>query len=197
MEPSYTILYWHWLIFGMLLMMLELFVPSMTILWFGLGGLLVGAWLWVVPGAGFSLQLFVWALASCGFVLLWFKLLKPRMVHRTTAGISREAVLGEVGQVIQPAGDERLGRVRFTTPLLGEDEWYALYVRYLGERADRLSEIEVQTQITSWRLPKEWYPGEDAEERRFQWSVEVVRLEEDQPPKPISPEGQVRTFKWE
>ena len=123
MESSHVILYWHWLILGMLLMMVELFVPSLTILWFGLGGLLVGLWLWVAPGTRFSLQLFVWALASCGFVLLWFKLLKPRMIHRTTAGISREAVLGEVGQVTRPAEMDRLGRVRFTTPLLGEDEW--------------------------------------------------------------------------
>jgi membrane protein implicated in regulation of membrane protease activity len=118
-----VILYWHWLIFGMVLMKVELFVPSMTILWFGLGGLLVGLWMWVAPGTGFSLQLFLWAIASCGFVLLWFKLLKPRMIHRTTAGISREAVVGEVGQVIRAAAEDGLGRVRFTTPLLGEDEW--------------------------------------------------------------------------
>lgn len=116
-------LYWHWLIFGMLLMMVELFVPSMTILWFGLGGLVVGLWLWVMPSTGITLQLFIWALASCGFVLLWFKLLKPRMVHRTTAGISREALIGEIGLVLRAAKGDRLGRVRFTTPLLGEDEW--------------------------------------------------------------------------
>lgn len=118
-----AILYWHWLIFGMLLMMVELFVPSMTILWFGLGGLIVGLWLWVAPSTGLSLQLFIWALASCGFVLLWFKLLKPRMVHRTTAGVSREAMIGEIGLVLRPAEGDRLGKVRFTTPLLGEDEW--------------------------------------------------------------------------
>lgn len=118
-----AILYWHWLIFGMLLMMVELFVPSMTILWFGLGGLVVGLWLWVIPGSGITLQLFIWALASCGFVLLWFKLLKPRMIHRTTAGISREAMIGEIGLVLRAAEGDRLGRVRFTTPLLGEDEW--------------------------------------------------------------------------
>jgi inner membrane protein len=123
MTSSHVVLYWHWLIFGMLLMMVELFIPSMTILWFGLGGLLVGVWLWVAPATGFSMQLFVWALASCGFVLLWFKLLKPRMLHRTKAGISREAVLGEVGQVIKAAEADQLGRVRFTTPLLGADEW--------------------------------------------------------------------------
>ena len=123
MQSQVTLLYWHWLILGMLLMMVELFIPSMTILWFGLGGILVGLWLLAAPGTAFSIQLFVWALASCGFVFLWFKLLKPRMVHRTTAGISREAVLGEVGQVIRAPGEEPLGKVRFTTPLLGEDEW--------------------------------------------------------------------------
>jgi inner membrane protein len=123
MTSSQVILYWHWLIFGMLLMMVELFIPSMTILWFGLGGLLVGCWLWVAPTTHFSAQLFLWALASCGFVLLWFKLLKPRMLHRTKAGISREAVLGEVGQVIKATGADQLGCVRFTTPLLGADEW--------------------------------------------------------------------------
>jgi inner membrane protein len=123
MGSSPLILYWHWLIFGMLLMMVELFIPSMTILWFGLGGLLVGVWLWLAPATGLSLQLFIWALASCTFVLLWFKLLKPKMIHRTKAGISREAVLGEVGQVIKAMGANQLGRVRFTTPLLGADEW--------------------------------------------------------------------------
>ena len=35
--------YWHWLVFGMVLIMAELFVPSFTIFWFGLGGLLVAA----------------------------------------------------------------------------------------------------------------------------------------------------------
>ena len=45
------------------------------------------------------------------------------MVDRTKAGISREAILGETGQVIRIPERENRGIVRFTTPLLGADEW--------------------------------------------------------------------------
>ena len=45
------------------------------------------------------------------------------MKDRTKAGISREAILGESGQVIKLPGQENRGIVRFTTPLLGTDEW--------------------------------------------------------------------------
>ena len=33
--------YWHWLVFGMVLIMAEIFASSFTIFWFGRGGLLV------------------------------------------------------------------------------------------------------------------------------------------------------------
>ena len=39
---SFKILYWHWLVFGMILMLLELAIPSFTIFWFGLGGVVIG-----------------------------------------------------------------------------------------------------------------------------------------------------------
>ena len=44
---GFQMLYWHWLVFGMILMLLELVVPSFTIFWFGLGGLVVGVLLLV------------------------------------------------------------------------------------------------------------------------------------------------------
>jgi membrane protein implicated in regulation of membrane protease activity len=45
------------------------------------------------------------------------------MKDRTKAGISREAVLGESGQVIEAPKAGNHGIVRFTTPILGADEW--------------------------------------------------------------------------
>ncbi|WP_432822783.1 NfeD family protein [Trichloromonas sp.] len=120
---SFTLLFWHWLALGLILILAELFIPSFTIFWFGLGALLVGAILWAAPELSLSWQLFIWAIASSGFTFLWFKLLKPRMTDRTKAGLSREAVLGESGQVIAVPRDGKRGTVRFTTPLLGSDEW--------------------------------------------------------------------------
>lgn len=114
---------WYWLVFGMVLIIAELFIPSFTIFWFGLGALIVGGVLFFFPVLSFSWQLFLWACASCLFTFLWFKFFKPLMFDRTKAGISREAVVGENGQVVKLSTDEKHGIVRFTTPLLGSDEW--------------------------------------------------------------------------
>lgn len=114
---------WHWLILGMGLIIAELFIPSFTIFWFGLGALVVAGWLFVAPGLPLTGQLLVWALASALFTWLWFRLIRPRMKDRTKAGISREAVLGESGRVIRAPESDRRGMVRFATPLLGADEW--------------------------------------------------------------------------
>jgi membrane protein implicated in regulation of membrane protease activity len=117
------IFYWYWLVFGMLLIIAEIFIPSFTIFWFGLGAIIVGGLLFFIPNLSFSWQLFTWAVASCLFTLLWFKFFKPLMSDRTKAGISREAILGESGQVVKIPAEKRHGIVRFTTPLLGSDEW--------------------------------------------------------------------------
>lgn len=120
---QFKILYWYWLVFGMLLIIAELFIPSFTIFWFGLGAVLVSLILWLLPDLSLSWQLFIWAIASIVFTLLWFKFFKPLMTDRTKAGISREAVIGESGRVISVPQESRRGVVRFTAPLLGEDEW--------------------------------------------------------------------------
>jgi membrane protein implicated in regulation of membrane protease activity len=117
------VLYWYWLVFGMLLMIAELFIPSFTIFWFGLGALIVALILWLLPELSLSWQLFIWAIASIVFTLLWFTFFKPLMTDRTKAGISREAVIGESGRVIRVPQESRRGVVRFATPLLGDDEW--------------------------------------------------------------------------
>ena len=120
---EFKLLYWYWLVFGMVLIIAELFIPSFTIFWFGLGAILVAGVLLIFPDLAISWQLFIWAIASCILTFLWFKFLKPLMADRTKAGISREAILGESGQVIRIPAQEKRGIVRFTTPLLGADEW--------------------------------------------------------------------------
>jgi membrane protein implicated in regulation of membrane protease activity len=120
---EFKVLFWHWLVFGMLLMIVEVFLPGFVILWFGLGAILVSLLMLVLPDLPFSWQLFCWAMSSAIFTALWFRYFKPLMKDRTKAGISREAALGESGLVVRvPAGHER-GVVRFTTPLLGAEEW--------------------------------------------------------------------------
>jgi hypothetical protein len=127
---------WHWLIFGMLLILAELVVPSFTIFWFGLAALLVAAALWLAPELRLSTQLYLWAGGSCLFTFLWFRYIRPRMTDRTKAGIAREAAIGECGQVIRAPTAGQRGVVRFTTPLLGAEEWAVICEQPLavGER---------------------------------------------------------------
>lgn len=115
--------YWHWLVFGMVLIIAEIFIPSFTIFWFGLGAIVVAGVLLLDAEIGFTWQLLVWAIASCVFTVLWFKFIRPMMTDRTRAGIAREAAIGEIGQVIRTPARHQRGVVRFTIPLLGSEEW--------------------------------------------------------------------------
>lgn len=115
--------YWHWLVFGMTLIIAELFIPSFTIFWFGLGALAVGTLLWIIPDVGLTAQLLIWTVCSVLMTLFWFLVMKPRMTDKTKAGLSREALVGETGLVIRVPDTAHRGTVRFTKPLLGSDEW--------------------------------------------------------------------------
>jgi len=120
---AFELVSWHWLVLGIFLVIMEIFVPSFTVLWFGLGALVVGVVLWPLPDLPLAGQLMIWIVASCAFALGWFKYFKPRMIDKTTAGIARESAIGESGQVIRAPVAESRGLVRFAVPILGDDEW--------------------------------------------------------------------------
>ena len=137
--------WWYWIITGFLLIGLELIVPSFTIIWFGLGALVVGAikLLWSdFPLAG---QILLWAVASISFTVMWFKYLKPKN-NRSSAGMSKEGIVGETGIIIRGT-DDSYGRgiVRFRISVLGADEWscYSEVVLHVGDTV-RVTDIEGQ-----------------------------------------------------
>ena len=115
--------YWHWILLGIALAIAEMFLASFTVLWFGLGAVLVGVLMLLFPSISLNLQLSLWIVFSGGFAIFWFKYFRPRMVDKTKAGIAREAVIGESGTVIKSPAEGNRGIVRFSTPILGEDEW--------------------------------------------------------------------------
>ena len=115
--------YWQWIVFGIALMLSEIFIASFFIVWFGAAAVVVGLLVLPLPNMSGTAQLVIWAISSASFALAWFKLIKPLNIDKTKAGLSKEALLGEVGQVLQvPSGDKR-GKVRFPAPVLGSDEW--------------------------------------------------------------------------
>lgn len=115
--------YWHWLVVGMILIIAEIFVPSFTLFWFGLGAIAVAVLLLLFPDMSPIWQMFTWAVSSSVLTFLWFKFFRAWMPDRTKAGAGREAIIGESGIVVRLPMDKIHGTVRFTTPVLGSDEW--------------------------------------------------------------------------
>ncbi len=117
------IAYWHWLIFGLCLALAEMVLLSFVALWFGLGAIVVGLLLWVVPFS-FTLQLLLWIVLSIFIVYAWFKWVSPHFKNKSLSGMAREGMIGQTGIVIEYNSlHTGRGTLRFSVPILGSDEW--------------------------------------------------------------------------
>lgn len=137
--------WWYWIIAGFCLIGLELIVPSFTIIWFGLGALVVGFITLVWPSFPVAGQVALWSVASICFTVMWFKYLKPKG-NMSSAGMSKEGIIGETGIIIRGTQDSYgRGVVRFRISVLGADEWgcYSEEVLKIGDSV-RVEDIEGQ-----------------------------------------------------
>jgi len=98
---------WNWLVFGLLLMGLELMLPGVFLFWVGLAALLVGL-LSVVIAPPWQLQLLMFAVFAAAAVPVW------RRVARSNSGVSNsnpflnkrsEAMIGRVFTLEKPIVD--------------------------------------------------------------------------------------------
>lgn len=116
--------YWHWLLLGMALSLLEIFVPSFVFLIFGMSAVVVSGVVFIAPDIALSTQVILWAISICLNAAMWFKLIKPRLTDRTMAGLSKEMISNKTGIVIEaPSAHVKQGKLRFSVPILGNDEW--------------------------------------------------------------------------
>ena len=111
-----------WLILGVVLIVLEIVIPSFVVIWFGIAALLTGiVSCWVTD---LTMQSAVFAFFSgLSITVGWFGFLK-NAASRSQAGQGKESVQGERGIVsaVKP-GDFPAGKVRFSVAVLGSDEW--------------------------------------------------------------------------
>jgi inner membrane protein len=139
------ILWWHWVVLGIVLMLLELAVPAFFLIWFGLGALIVGALLALFTSAPFALQVLAWTAFSLLFIWLWFKVFKPN-IYKSRAGMARGSLIGEVGLVTRDIRPYEKGQIRFQKPILGDEVWESIADEEIrvGERV-RVLEVEGNT----------------------------------------------------
>ena len=118
-----SLLWWHWILLGILLVILELAVPSFTIFWFGLGAILTGLLTAVLPGLSIEWQLLVFSASSIGFTFLWFRYFRPRK-RGSSETTDEQVAIGQTGiaatRALTPG---EIGQVVFSVPVMGHESW--------------------------------------------------------------------------
>jgi len=117
-----TMEWWYWIVGGIVLVLLELVIPSFFVLWFGLGAFIVGLLLLVAPGFPLAGQMLLWAIASAIMTVLWFRVFS-RIKNKTRIGTASGDVIGEIGLLVAETTPFKRGKVRFQRPILGAEEW--------------------------------------------------------------------------
>ncbi len=117
----HSMLWWHWVVFGLLLVVSEIVVPLFVIIWFGLAAIIVGFidFLFDTP---FTLEIALWTILSVVLLVLWFKFFKGKSI--TESGQS-DFRLETKGIVIKKIPHGERGKVRFEAPVLGSSQWHA------------------------------------------------------------------------
>lgn len=63
--------YWHWLALALVLIIIEMLVPSAIFLWFGVAAGVVGVLILLFPGMAWQVQLILFSVLSVGSLLAW------------------------------------------------------------------------------------------------------------------------------
>ena len=136
------VLYWHWIVIGLIMLAAEMFIPAFFMLWLGASAIVVGLVMLVVNSMPFSIQVLLWTGLSVIFLLVWFRYLSPIMKTKSLSGMALENLVGKSGTVIEHSTETTRGKIRFSAPLLGNDEWEVICEQSL-KPGDRAQVIEV------------------------------------------------------
>lgn len=112
--------WWHWLIIGFVLCLLELAVPAFVLVWLGIAALFLGGVAAAFP-LSLAAQLLLWAVLSVVMVFAWMRIFGGQR-SATRAGTS-ESGIGEIGLLTGDVMPFQRGEVLFQRPFLGSDRW--------------------------------------------------------------------------
>ncbi len=137
-----NVLWWHWIVVGIVFVAAEIIVPSFVIVWLGLAAIIVGAVDYFAQPS-FSTELYMWTLLSVFFLALWFSYFKK--TWRASVGQAKGEYIHIKGSVIEVLGGRRY-RAEFELPVLGDRRWIVESAREL-EVGDTIEVDKVYGQI--------------------------------------------------
>jgi membrane protein implicated in regulation of membrane protease activity len=141
------ITWWHWIVLGILFIIIEMGTGTFITLGFGIAAVIVGL-LVLLFGLNFLTQTILWILLSVSIIAVLFKYFKKQPTV-SSSGQSDQGLstLGTVTESIEAHGR---GRVRFDHPVLGNTVWHASSDRTI-ESGERVAIEEVNGQLIKVR----------------------------------------------
>ena len=117
-----TILWWHWIVLGIALLIWDMSMGTFFILGLGVAAIIVGI-LDIFFDLSFTVELTIWMILSILAIAAWFKWFREEPVTESGQSNYRLDTLGVVLEDIQP---HSRGKVKFDTPVLGNTHWHAI-----------------------------------------------------------------------
>ena len=137
-----TVTWWHWIVLGVALIVIEMSTGTFFMLTLGVSAILVGIIDWMIP-ISFQMQLLLWIIFSILAIVAWLKWFKDKVISNSGQSDYRLDTLGVVTEEIKP---HHRGKVRFDTPVLGNTEWHATAKIEIPE-GTRIKIVEVNGQL--------------------------------------------------
>ena len=116
-----TVLWWHWIVLGIILLILEMNMGTFFMLGLGVAAIIVGI-IDTLVDTSFTMELSIWMLLSILAIAAWFKWFREPPLTDSGQSNYRLDTLGIVREDIQP---HSRGKVTFDAPVLGNTSWHA------------------------------------------------------------------------
>ncbi len=137
-----TILWWHWIVIGFILLILEMNTGTFIMLGLGVAAIVVGI-LDITMHLSFTSEVLMWAVLSVLSFIAWKKWAKVE--HISNSGQSNYN-LDTIGTVTKAIAPHSRGKVTFDTPVLGNTSWTATATQNIAKDT-RIKIVEIHGQL--------------------------------------------------
>jgi len=137
-----TVLWWHWIFFGIVLLILEMNTGTFFMLGLGITAILVG-FIDTTMSTSFAVELSIWMILSILAIIAWVKWFKEETITKSGQSNYRLDTLGIVIEDIEPF---RRGKVIFDTPVLGNTSWHATAKININKKT-RIQIVQINGQL--------------------------------------------------
>lgn len=117
------VVYWHWWVLGVLLIVLEILAPGAFFMWMGAAAAVVGTILIIAPEMGWKIQFFLFAVLSVAAIMGWRAWQEKHPIESAEPLLNRRGTQ-YIGRIFVLEADMTLGRGKIQ---VDDTTWRAEY----------------------------------------------------------------------